>query len=110
MWNLLNEVRISLENHLISMTNGAKIGLGTHSGAKRAQGGKKVPQMVWIWSGFQSFLAPFWHLEAVFWKYFFVVFLEGDFFSPWAIFGAQCAQKASKMEPKRGLRALCGKC
>ena len=95
---MLNEIQISLENHQISMKNGAKIGPGTASGAKRAQGGKKVPKMVWIWSGFESFLAPFCHLEALFWKSFFVVFLEGNFFSPWAFFGAQGAQKAAKME------------
>ena len=82
------------------MENGAEMGPGGHLGAKGSQEGKKVPKMVWIWSGFELFWAPFWLLEASFSESFFYVFLEGSFSLPGRLWGAQDAQKAPIMEPK----------
>ncbi len=65
--NIENVLKFGLEiieNHAISVKTGAKMGSGAHSGPEGSQGGKKVPKMVWIWSGLEPFLAPFWHLEA----------------------------------------------
>ena len=76
------------------------MGPGTHSGAKGAQGGKKVPKMIWIWSGLEPFLAPFWHFEAPLWRSFFDVFFEGLFFASWATFGRPGCPKGSQNEPK----------
>ena len=42
------------------------MGPGGQLGAKGSQEGKKMPKVVWIWSGFEPFLAPFWDLEAFF--------------------------------------------
>jgi len=82
------------------MENGAEMGPGGHFGAKGSQEGKKVPKIVWIWSGFEPFWAPFWDLEAFFSEYFFDVFLEVSFSLPGRLLGAKGAQKAPKMEPK----------
>jgi len=104
---------ILLKNHLISMENGAEMGPGGHLGAKGSQGGKKVPKMVWIWSGFEPFWAPFWDLAASFSEAFFNVFFGGVFFAPWATFGSQRCPKGSqngaKMEPKGSLGVPSGK-
>ena len=59
-----------------------------------------MQKVVWIWPGFNHFLAPFWDLEAFFSESFFYVFFGGAFFTPWATFGTNGGQKASKMEPK----------
>ena len=59
-----------------------------------------MPKMVWIWSGFEPFLASFWDLEAFFSESFFDVFLEVSFSLPGRLLGTNGAQKASKMEPK----------
>ena len=59
-----------------------------------------MPKVVWIWPGFESFLAPFWDLEAFFSESFFYVFLEVPFSIPSRLLGTNGGQKASKMEPK----------
>ena len=59
-----------------------------------------MPTVVWIWLGFEHFLAPFWDLEAFFPESFFYVFLEVPFSLPGRLLGTNGSQKASKMKPK----------
>ena len=59
-----------------------------------------MPKVVWIWPGFEPFLAPFWDLEAFFSESFFYVFLEVPFSLPGRLLGTNGSQKASKMKPK----------
>jgi len=90
------------------------MGSGAHSGPEGPQGGKKVPKMVWIWSGLGSFSAPFWYLGAPFRESFFDAFSEGVFFGLWAIFGCprwpKGLQNGAKMDAKASLGAPSGKC
>ena len=67
-----------------------------------------MPKVVWIWLGFEPFLAPFWDLEAFFSESFFYVFLEVPFSLPGRLLGTNGSQKASKMEPKKSLGVLSG--
>ncbi len=49
----------SMEKRQFPMQNGAKMGSGTQLGRRCLQGGKKGAKKVRIWSGLESFLAPF---------------------------------------------------
>ena len=89
-----------MKNHQFSIQNGAKIGPGTLLGAKGPRGRKKVPKMVWIWSGLEPFLAPFWDFQADFWRLFLMSFFKACFSVLGPLLGAKGAQKAPKMEPK----------
>ena len=42
------------------------LGSGARLGAVGFRGQKKVPKMVWIWSGFWLVFGPFWHFMVSF--------------------------------------------
>ena len=67
----------------------------------RAEFTEKVQKQLWIWSGFESFLAPFLHfLEDVFLMFFGARFIR-VFFACGAQSAPQASQNGGKMEQKR---------